>query len=153
MANTSCVGVDLGARVSSHEAQPSLGSLRSKQEFLPLMNDKPSNPTTKGKKVWFPVPLIVIVENHLAKKAPDLESLAIIIQVWGDTINLSKMHHKFQDKCFGILYFLVISASSLIIVFDSVDARARALENSFFLVQKEPNFFKNMETLLCALFS
>ncbi|GLJ17834.1 hypothetical protein SUGI_0311890 [Cryptomeria japonica] len=50
MANTSCVGVDSGARVSSHVGQPSSGSLRSKQDLQPLTIDKPLNPSTEGKK-------------------------------------------------------------------------------------------------------
>lgn len=56
--------------------------------------------------------------------------------MWGDSILLSKLQYKIHAHWYGTLYFQVLSANSFIIVFDSGDARDKALSVPFFWLGK-----------------
>lgn len=114
----------------------------------------------KPQIVWLPVPLVDVCANLLGKKARDLQSLALIIQVWGEAITLSKLQYKIHMHWYSTLYFQVLSASSFIVVFYSEEARNKALEVPFFWLGRnlifvelwkplfEPSWFSSKQTLI-----
>lgn len=93
--------------------------------------------TSKSQSVWLPVPSIDVFDNSLGKKACYLQTLTIVIQFWNEAFPLSKLQCKIHSHSYGTLFFQVLSVSSFIVVFDSFEARNKALEVSFFWLEKK----------------
>lgn len=68
---------------------------------------------------WMLIPCIDLVGTLVDKKAHCLHSNAMLGEVWGDQLGLSKLYMKLQKHWKNLHYFQLISASSFVIIFDS----------------------------------